>query len=85
MPCDTITTVKLKIERADHHLMDMAIKASGVSATFDASTSELIVRNEGDGNKVKRAYSAELIRQNASKFGWRVKQTGENRFRIQKG
>jgi len=32
-------------------------------------------------NKIRRAYSAEVVKSQAKKFGWQLKQTADNKFK----
>ena len=38
-------------------------------------------RTEGIVNKIKKAYSTEVVKAQAKKFGWQLKQTSENKFK----
>ena len=38
-------------------------------------------RAEGIVNKIKKAYSVEVVKSQAKKFGWQLKQTNENKFK----
>lgn len=37
-----------------------------------------------DQNLLKRAYSAEVVKSSAKRFGWQVKQTGPQQFQVTK-
>lgn len=37
-----------------------------------------------DLNKLKRAYSTEVVKNTAKKYGWELKPTAENKFSVQK-
>jgi hypothetical protein len=36
-------------------------------------------------SQIKRAYSAEVVKQTARRFGWQVKQVGVNKYQVIKG
>lgn len=49
---------------------------------YNKNTGQISVQTKSDGNAIRRAYSAEVVKKTASRFGWQVQQSGENRFAI---
>ena len=88
MPCYTITEVKLELKNANLDLLTKAINKVGQNAyvqlrenglvwnggSYDKTTGILSVRNGTDGKLVKRAYSGEIVKAQASRFGWQYKE-----------
>lgn len=96
MPCYTITEVKLELKNANLDLLTKAINKVGQNAyvqlrenglvwnggSYDKTTGILSVRNGADGKLVKRAYSCEIVKSQASRFGWQCKEIGQFKYQI---
>lgn len=95
MPCFTITTIELQLRDANLELLKNAIKeVTGKDATiynaamlwdggqYQKISGRLVVRDEKTGQNIKRAYSAELVKAQAKRFGWQVKKTDEYKYQI---
>lgn len=56
----------------------------GGLADGEFANGKLTVRQDGsfDENAVKRAYSAQVVKSAAQRFGWTVKQPAENQFQV---
>ena len=97
MPCDTLTVVSLELKNANLTWLKQALEACGYQVTqsgeilswrggnYNRQTGLLTTRTENDAARIKREYSSIMVKNMGSRFGWRVKQTGETRFQIQKG
>jgi hypothetical protein len=100
MPCYTITTVTLEFKNANMELLKKAIKASlGIDAEiynlgvkwnggyYNKIMGEITLNKktaEDDIKLIKRAYSAEIVKDQAKRFGWNLKQTSEFKYEISK-
>lgn len=100
MPCDTITTVKLELLNANLELLKKAmaetlkIPASSIRQSenglswsrysYNKQTGQLTTRTDREGQQIKRAYSGELVKQQAKRFGWLVKETKPFTYEIVK-
>ena len=77
MPCDTVATVqvKLDVKVTNKGLLDKAMASLGINSyTFNANGQVQFMDN-GDGVSVadiKQAYSREVVKSQAARFGWRV-------------
>lgn len=87
MPCDTIRTVTVDIGKVDPGLIDAAIKSLGLSGSVSYSNNRLnISGNLSESeitNKVKQAYSAEVVKSQAKKLGWQLKPHPTTPFKYQ--
>ena len=98
MPCYSITTVSLKLMNANLDVLKKALEALGHrnvyqsgttlywgrNSSYNQKTGQLTVESEQEGKAIKQGYSGQLVRKNASKFGWQVKQVSQNKFQIVK-
>lgn len=98
MPCWTITEVKLKLDNPNIDLLKKAIKAvigidsileiksslSWQGGNYKKETGILTTRNEAQGREIKRAYSAELVKAQAKRFGWQIKEVEKYKYQITK-
>lgn len=97
MPCNTLTSVKLALEKANMTLLRKAIESiygtiytqtadymSWPNGSYDRNKGMLTVRSESKGNEIRRAYSTQIVKQQAARFGWQVKSTGTNQFELNK-
>jgi hypothetical protein len=96
MPCDSIITVDLELKNANLALLTKAInnimknayvqvRNNGLvwnGGSYDKTTGMLSVSNEADGKLIKRAYSGEIVKAQASRFGWSIKETSQFRYEI---
>jgi hypothetical protein len=87
MPCDTVQTAQVDIGKLDPALADAAIKTLGLSGV-SYSNGVLNIQGNQDQAKitqrVRQAYGAEVVKSQASKFGWQLKQTGEFKYQVVK-
>lgn len=98
MPCYTITEVKLKLDNPNIDLLKKAIEVvTGIGNITDLQdsltwnggkyfkrTNMLSVPDKTVGKEIKRAYSAELVRAQAKRFGWSLKQVNQYKYQITK-
>jgi len=97
MPCDTISTVSLELKNANRGFLKKAVESLGFTVSEDAdglywrggryerTEGQIITRDEEAGRRIKRLYTGEVVKHNATRFGWRVKQVSENKFQVQRG
>lgn len=90
MPCNTIQQSKIDIGKLDPSLAAAAIAALGVDCSgVTYSNGKLIVRG-GNADldtlttQVKQAYAAEVVKSQAKKYGWQLKQTAPFRYEVVK-
>jgi hypothetical protein len=97
MPCYTITQVKLILNNADIGLLKKALEGMGKTVyqdglkrlswqggSYNKDGGLLTVRDKDKGNAIQRAYSKEVIMTKAQRFGWTVKETGQNKYEVLK-
>jgi hypothetical protein len=98
MPCDTITTVNLELKNANLDLLKKAIKSvTGEEAeiynlglvwrggrTYNKLSGILTARTDEEAKLIKQSYSAEIVKMQAQRFGWQVKQTANFKYQIMK-
>lgn len=97
MPCDTITTVGVKLAVADLTLLVAALRVLnlnprrvgemiyfGASESFYKPAQRLSVRSESTVAKIKQAYSAEVVKSQAKRFGWTLKETSPFNYQVVK-
>ncbi len=96
MPCWTITQVKLELLNANLDLLKKALESMGHTVyqngnnlywqdgMYDKTKDQLVLGNgsEREGNRIKQAYSTEILKSNARKFGWRLKFKGNNHWQV---
>lgn len=92
MPCDTIQTANVALEKAEPDLLGAALAALGVGNQFiryDAISGQVVFRKVAGWTapttaQIKQAYSAQVVLQTAKKFGWQVKETGKFQYAVTK-
>jgi hypothetical protein len=97
MPCDTIVTVKLELKNANLTLLQKVVEeitgrkayvsgniVSWGTGSYNKLTSQLTVRSQSDGQQIKRAYSGELVKAQAKRFGWQIKEISQYQYQILK-
>lgn len=97
MPCNTVSTVEVKLEKANLELMESALKAlklspyrQGTALMFGQGefidTQSGIARLSPMRNpaEIKRAYSAEVVKSQARKYGWTLKETAPFQYEVTK-
>ena len=95
MPCDQIRITTVELEGADLDTMQRALQGLGYTVshygqglsfqkgfnsagTYDGHAFSF-TRGALDVNTLKRAYSAEVVRTSATRFGWKVTEKTPNR------
>jgi hypothetical protein len=86
MPCDTIRTVKVDIGKMDPGLAAAALTALGWDGFARYSNAQLILKRDvaNAEEQFKQAYSAEVVKSQAKKYGWQLKQTAPFKFEVVK-
>ena len=97
MPCDSVITVSLELKGADLDLLKKALEATGervygatkdqiswYGGEYDRRTGVIKVKNEASGKLIKKAYSAEIVKAQAKRFGWQLKETSAFTYEITK-
>lgn len=97
MPCDTVQTMAVALKVADLALLFKALDALkmrpvmygntiqfGNSESFNKDTQELRVTNEAKVARIKQAYSAEIVKSQARRYGWTLKETAPFQYVITK-
>jgi hypothetical protein len=92
MPCDTVSTarVKLNADTVDKGLLKAAMAGLGIPEwnwTLSASGT-VNVRGQAGGSEfnaeVNRAYAREVVKAKAKQFGWSVKQNTDGTLEVTK-
>lgn len=92
MPCDTVSTAKVKLNAAsiDSKLLQAAMATLGVGQ-YDYnlnSNGEITVRNQRSSTeftaKVNQAYSKQVVTSQAKRFGWQVKEQPDGKLLVMK-
>lgn len=88
MPCDTIQRVQVDIGKLDPDHANAAITALGLQGTVTYANGRLTVRggaNVADiTQQVKQAYSAEVVKSQAKRFGWGLKEIAPYKYEVTK-
>lgn len=99
MPCYTIQTVSVNLGKANLDLLEQALKVLYPNTvyrsapnrirfnngeSYDADTQELKIRSADGAKLIKRAYSAEVVKSQAKRFGWQIKETAPFQFEVLK-
>lgn len=97
IPCDTIQTVGVKLAIADLDTLERALRTMGGyvarsgeviyfgrGESFNKVTGELRVTSQDRAALIKRAYSAEIVKAQAKRFGWHLKETAPYQFEVVK-
>jgi hypothetical protein len=95
MPCYTITTVSLELKNANLEMLKAALTKLGMygiystdkavnwsGGSYNKETGKLTVTNTTLGNRIKQAYSGEVVKSQAKRFGWQLKEVAENKYEI---
>jgi hypothetical protein len=99
MPCYTIQTVNVNLGKVDLDLLQKALEALfpgtvrrvenllirfGNGESYSRERGELSLRKQETAALIKRAYSAEVVKSQAKKFGWQLKETAPFQFTVTK-
>lgn len=86
MPCDTIQTMKVDIGKLDPQLAAAAIQNLGLSGSVQYVNGKLEIYGPANRDtiteQVRQAYSAEVVKSQARKYGWAIKETGNGKFKV---
>jgi len=85
MPCNTIRVTQIEFGKAtDPGLLMAALTELG---QFDTQTGQLSVRRNDAtefASELKQCYSAQIVKTQAKKFGWQLKETAKYQYEIQR-
>lgn len=88
MPCDTIQTATVDLGKLDPVLLDLAMADLGLTGryVYDRAIGKITMRGYGQPTEaqIKQAYSAQVVKQTAKKFGWQIKETGRFQYAVTK-
>ena len=100
MPCNTIRVTQIEFGKAtDPGLLMAALTELGLSpqqrdktiyfrlGQFDTQTGQLSVRRNDAtefASELKQCYSAQIVKTQAKKFGWQLKETAKYQYEIQR-
>jgi len=94
MPCDTITQVKTVLEAVNVETFRTALQSLGYltrqtnnllqwnGGSLNLTSGVLTTRSDREGQEIRQAYSGEIVKKQAARFGWAVKKTSENKYQI---
>jgi nitrate reductase beta subunit len=96
MPCYSITQVQLLLEKANVDLLKKALEGLGYlglhkdgekrlywnGGMYNKDSGKLTVREDNRVSEIKKAYSAEVVKAQAKRFGWQLKETGQYKYQI---
>lgn len=97
MPCNTVSTVQVQLDKANVDLMQAALTAlklrpyrQGTALMFgngewiDTATGKSALAPTRNPAEIKRAYSAEVVKSQARKYGWSLKETAPFQYEVTK-
>jgi hypothetical protein len=100
MPCHTTQTVTVALGKVDLDLFETALKTELKLAThrhgkrlyfggtgreyLDTETGTVAVRDQSQVAVMKRAYSATIVKAQAKRHGWTLKETGPYQYEVVK-
>jgi hypothetical protein len=99
MPCNTMQMTTVDIGKVDHKIFMLAMANLGLNprlqgdsiyfqnGIYSIADKRLELRGsdiEMRTAEMKRAYSGEVVKSTAKKFGWQVKELGANKFQVVK-
>lgn len=76
--------VEVNNGRVTFHSMDYRLNGSFVDGKLKLEGRQELVR-DFDINAVKRAYSRQVVKQTAQRFGWKVTETGKTKGFVERG
>lgn len=95
MPCDTITTISADIGKMNVDLLIAALKAKGervqvspdyiyfgVGESYEIATGKLNVSMNRNLGEMRQAYRAEVVKSQAKRFGWTLKEVGKYEYEV---
>jgi len=98
MPCHTRQYASVDLGKLDPDLLMKALTEMGLKPVrngdiigfglkeyYNISTGKLMLGLRYSVNEIKRAYSAEIVKTQAKRFGWQIKKTAENKYVAIKG
>lgn len=91
MPCNTVRATSVDLGKVNVDLLNAAIKAlgwrnhAGGDVMLTSGKLTMLGGNvEARTAELKRAYSAEVVKSQAKKFGWAIKETAKYQYEVVK-
>lgn len=97
MPCDSVRNIGVILKDANLDILmsaltDMRLNPARNSEvinfaygqSYNRATNELRVRDEQTATTIRRAYGATIVKSQARKFGWSLKEVGPYQYEVQK-
>lgn len=90
MPCYQQRTMSIDLGKLDPVLLGEAMDDLGYNKyfyTYDAAAGRISLEGSAADlsiDEIKRAYSAQVVKQTAKRFGWKITQTKANQFKVVK-
>lgn len=88
MPCNTQRRIEIDIGKMDPGLVDQAIQEAGLAGLVTYREGVLTMRASSNREKiisqVKESYAAQVVKSQAKKFGWAIKETGRFQYEVTK-
>lgn len=92
MPCHTISIVTVELGKLNADLAKAALEAMGLNPQVNTATGELyhwagsynpttgkaVWRGQDRSTELKRYYSAEVVKSQAKRYGWTIRQSAQN-------
>ena len=95
MPCDTIQTSTVNLGKLDTGMLMAALTTLGLGPvmvsnvirfgrgeSYDIATGKMELGSRYSTSELKRAYSAEVVKSQAKKFGWQITETGPYQYQV---
>ncbi|HXJ58778.1 MAG TPA: hypothetical protein VNU68_19135 [Verrucomicrobiae bacterium] len=95
MPCHTRITMEVKLEKMNPELLMAALTGLklgpvlqgnvirfGRGESYDIATGKAQLGQRYTVNEIKQAYSVEVVKSQAKKFGWQLTETGPLQYTV---
>lgn len=95
MPCDSIRETQIDLGKINPEILTAALNRLGLNARiqngiirftggtfYEGRLTSTSLNAEEQAKEIRRAYSGEVIRTQARKYGWQVKETGKNQLEV---
>jgi len=95
MPCNTTQVSTVEIGKLNPELLVAALAAMklaprqsgaviyfGNRESYNTETGKMQMAWNRSANEIKRAYSAEVVKSQAKKFGWQLTETGPYQYQV---
>jgi hypothetical protein len=97
MPCCSVSRVSVKLEKMEPELLMEALNERnlapwrqgdwiyfGRNEQYNVKTGVMNAAQSRDINEIKRAYSVQIVKSQAEKYGWELEQVGEFEYEVRK-